>query len=586
MYRFSKWLPAAVILLYSGIAIYDLGGLELQPWDESYYALRAKAILRFGCWLDQTDYAVSGFYSASHPPLQIWLMALTAKLFGLTEASLRIWSWLSFAGVLTVLYRISRRTTFNIEASRNIAMLVIICAGGMPMAVWYARVAQLDMMVLLFSSLQILAYLNYLHTQRNTHLILLGAALVLALLTKSLVGLFPAMAILSHQVYLLWRREIHVATLLKANSLWLLIGMLGFSWLVAVCWRTPAHLMDYLDQYLVSRFSRDLIPNGSRTGYFYYFNLIITRFPVALICVAWFWKFFKESGFRTHERVLSLLWLVITFVVMSLSQTKLMFYGLLLLPPLMLISGESLWIVSSSFGKERNESSLPMGIATVSLVFLAAAVVWSATTSWHRDVLGLVMYVGSGSATQWLKLTVVASSIPIGYAVAKMMLRFEDGRNLLLGIVATVSIGTAINTVKNGLTSVPTIHSTGIRPVKAICDASQPSHIVYLVAGKRLLQHSLLLQQNVNPQFSYYFDGLNLYPDRWPRRSAFTLLPVEKLNDSLHQILSVAPDAVFILDQIGSVADASIDESLSERGVVRVLEAGNYTVYRARANSR
>ncbi|MBC8041925.1 MAG: glycosyltransferase family 39 protein [Rhizobacter sp.] len=580
MYRLSKWLPAAIILLYSVIALYDLGGLELQPWDESYYALRAKAILRFGCWLDQTDYAVSGFYSASHPPLQIWWMALTATLFGLTEASLRIWSWLSFAGMLTVLYGISRRTTFNIEASRSIAMLVVICAGGAPLAVWYARIAQLDMMVLLFSSLQILTYLNYLHTRRKAYLILLGAALALALLTKSLVGLFPAMAILSHQVYLLWRRETHVAAILKVNSLWLLIGMLGFSWLAVVCWITPEHLKYYTDHYLINRFGRNLMPNGSRTGYFYYLNLIITRFPVALICIAWFWKFFKDAAFRTNERVLSVLWLMITFVIMSLSQTKLMFYGLLLWPPLMLISGESLWIVGSSFGKQRSESSRPTGVAIASLVLLGAAVMWSAAAGWHREVSDLVLHLGSGSMEQWFKFAVIAGSIPIGYAGAKVLLRFESARWILPGLVAAVSIGAAMNTIANGLTNVPTIYSTGIRSVKATCDSLQPSHIIYLVAEKRLSQPS------INPQFSYYFDGLDLHSSRWPRRSAFTLLPVEKLNDSLYQILSVAPDAVFILDQIGSAADTSIDESLSESGVVRALKAGDYTVYQARATGR
>ena len=85
---------------------------EVQPWDEALYCVRANACLQFGAWLDQTQYAVGGLYSSTHPPLLIWLMAGFVKLFGERKAKRRlVWNALLFFRLGIVL-----RNKFSIHA--------------------------------------------------------------------------------------------------------------------------------------------------------------------------------------------------------------------------------------------------------------------------------------------------------------------------------------------------------------------------------------------------------------------------------------------------------------------------------------
>lgn len=63
----------------------NLGFEDLQAWDEALYAVRAEGILRFGGFLDQTQFSIGGLYSSLHPPLYVWLTSVSFFLFGVTE---------------------------------------------------------------------------------------------------------------------------------------------------------------------------------------------------------------------------------------------------------------------------------------------------------------------------------------------------------------------------------------------------------------------------------------------------------------------------------------------------------------------
>ncbi|MEP7145789.1 MAG: hypothetical protein ABI792_02135, partial [bacterium] len=46
---------------------------DIQPWDEGMYATRVLSIHTYGDFIDQSSHSTGGFYSASHPPLLIWI---------------------------------------------------------------------------------------------------------------------------------------------------------------------------------------------------------------------------------------------------------------------------------------------------------------------------------------------------------------------------------------------------------------------------------------------------------------------------------------------------------------------------------
>src|SRR5579871_6889328 len=99
-----KRLPIVLLALACLIPFIRLGIGEIQPWDESLYAIRADACLKFGAWLDQTQFAVGGLYSAWHPPFGIWLIALSKVLLGNSTFAVRLPLACAASGSLLLLW--------------------------------------------------------------------------------------------------------------------------------------------------------------------------------------------------------------------------------------------------------------------------------------------------------------------------------------------------------------------------------------------------------------------------------------------------------------------------------------------------
>jgi 4-amino-4-deoxy-L-arabinose transferase-like glycosyltransferase len=109
MGKLKKFLPFLLLSFFVIVRFYNLGFKEIQMWDEALYAVRAKAIYYFNCWLDQTDYAEGGLYSSSHPPLYIWLTALLYKLFTINEFTSRFFSALFSSLCLVFTYLLIKK---------------------------------------------------------------------------------------------------------------------------------------------------------------------------------------------------------------------------------------------------------------------------------------------------------------------------------------------------------------------------------------------------------------------------------------------------------------------------------------------
>src|ERR1019366_3313700 len=86
----SRRIPSVLLIVACLLPFIRLGLGEIQPWDESLYAIRADACLKFGAWLDQTQYAVGHLYSATHPPLGVWLIATSKFCFGDSTFAIRL----------------------------------------------------------------------------------------------------------------------------------------------------------------------------------------------------------------------------------------------------------------------------------------------------------------------------------------------------------------------------------------------------------------------------------------------------------------------------------------------------------------
>ncbi|MBI5323971.1 MAG: glycosyltransferase family 39 protein, partial [Ignavibacteriae bacterium] len=119
-----NWIITGIIALMAIIVFINLGTGEIQPWDEGLYAIRAKSILHYDDFWDQTEYSSGGLYSSTYPPLTIWFMSGAMKLFGENEFSARFFSALCSIFSLIFIYLISKKVV-----SFKYSVLTIILTG-------------------------------------------------------------------------------------------------------------------------------------------------------------------------------------------------------------------------------------------------------------------------------------------------------------------------------------------------------------------------------------------------------------------------------------------------------------------------
>ena len=98
----SRFALLAVILLgLTGLNLtYRINQETITEWDESLYATSAVEMLQTGDWISTRFLGEIDYYNAK-PPLNVWLIALAFKTFGVSAASLRLTSvtcaWLTVA---------------------------------------------------------------------------------------------------------------------------------------------------------------------------------------------------------------------------------------------------------------------------------------------------------------------------------------------------------------------------------------------------------------------------------------------------------------------------------------------------------
>ncbi len=96
-------LPLAALLVAAFNLTFRLDREMVQVWDESLYATSVLEMVESGQWAVTTFHGDVDYYN-SKPPLNVWLIALSFKAFGVSIASLRLPSalaaWLTVLAVL------------------------------------------------------------------------------------------------------------------------------------------------------------------------------------------------------------------------------------------------------------------------------------------------------------------------------------------------------------------------------------------------------------------------------------------------------------------------------------------------------
>ncbi|MGC9366873.1 MAG: ArnT family glycosyltransferase [bacterium] len=491
-----------ILLIISFTRMYNLGCLEIQPWDEAMYAIRAKAAALNNQWFDQTDYSVGGLYSSSHPPIFIWLTALGFKIFGVSSFSVRLWSSLMGIGILIFLFFIPSRRKAGFLAALILATNAFFNS--------YTRQGQLDIAYIFFIVAGLWFWIKFEKTDQKKYLLVTGFIFGLALMSKIIVGLF---FIISLTLYKLLK-FIYKQTDLKNCFIHLLV-IFSVGLLTALPWHLfmlikygNSFVNFFLFFHLFERTLTGVESNTQSLGYFFYINQIIILMPVITVLIIYYWKLIFPP--RKNKMLLYFCFFIVPFIIFSLSQTKLRTYSLVMLPFMSLLGGELLLVMWS---QKKIHTLIPL--------FALLFIFWSQFPQFRYQLKYL--------SSNWLHQVIAVDILWLCLTAAIIVFnRKMDGKKWVLTFLSI--------TVLTSFTSETRLYYQGnLKFASELFFQHNYNTLIYVDN-----QNSI-----TNPQINYYFNGI----DRGLTGNEYTFIriyPSASANSSLPEL---EPGCMIIFNQ-------------------------------------
>ena len=338
-----------LFLIFSSVLIFLGRQLDtgITNFDDAYYAQKAKEILESrSFWIINH----AGVPTFDNPPLPFWLTALAFSIFGVSSYSAVFSSALFGTGIVLITYRLSLLLYKDCWVAFA-AAFVLLFPG---MFVDSSRRGMVDIPLAFFVTLAFYAFFKA--RDLKPWYLIFGLATAGAILSKSVLGLFPLTVF---GVFLIYNRQWK-----EIINPWFLSGcfialLLGFSW----------HLVNWYhfrQDFLAAHFG-SLIMNRSFGGtkeplYFlgYAKDFLKNYWPWLPFALAGLTQFGKR-GFidKDNPSLLLFLWPTLTFLVMSTSQNQTLRYLFMIFPALAIVTAKT---ISDWLGPQKKDRAL--GIMT------------------------------------------------------------------------------------------------------------------------------------------------------------------------------------------------------------------------------
>lgn len=327
-------LDAAIILGIIVFTFVNIGVNDVQSWDEGLYAVRARAVVEKGLFFDQTEGSIAGLYSSTYPPLTVWAMAASIKIFGDGETSVRLFSFLCSAASAVLIYLVARKIF-----DKKLAITAPIALFGSLVWLKYSRFAQTDVPLATFILLCFYAYLHLREKSGRKFALWPGVfalSFACALMTKLLKSFAPSLFVLALMFEPLGKNKkswIVAAAFLAVGA--------AFPWYLHM---TLRHGSDFAGALLAPHLYSEVESNVPALGPFYYVNKLIDSGAIYsllfLLPLAFFNRKFREGFFKRDRnvRIVLMIWFYGVFLVFSAATTKLPHYTLYLTIPGILLA--------------------------------------------------------------------------------------------------------------------------------------------------------------------------------------------------------------------------------------------------------
>ncbi len=447
---------------------------DIQPWDEGMYATRVLSIHENGDFVDQSPHSVGEFYSASHPPLLIWTGYFMTLIFGVSDIILKLTVFIiSLLCVLLIL--LIGRKLFSAETGFSAAL--IFCS-NIIFEVFSQRF-QLDIPYTFFILLSFYLIFLYNESLKKKYLILSGVAFGCCLMTKILVGFYIPMILFISWFF----TKDKVNYRLKDIVILTVIGIaLALPWHLYMLAEHGSRFTDYFFKFhLFDRAIYGVEMNEKRSGIFYHINYLLSIIPYAILAFMSLFSNLKNFNRRDWKEIFCDVWFITGLIILAVFRTKLEVYVLMILLP-------ACFLIPVYVKKIDGENVITKMLI---LFFLFINTLWFATESIRPELKDLVIH---GNKIVFLAYILSATALLIMLS-RFLAYRIELQKTLYIFILIfffTINI--------YYLLVIPDwVNGYKLSGIKDYIEKSGKKKIVYVSSNYRY-----------NPQFSFYFNGLNL----------------------------------------------------------------------------
>ena len=331
----------------------------ITNFDDAYYAQKAKEMLETqSFWLINH----AGEPDWANPPLPIWATAIIFSLFGVSSYAAIFPSAMFATGIVLMTYRLSLllyKDTWIAFASA----FVLLFPGYF---IDSSRRAMVDIPLAFFVVLAIYAVIKA--KDIKPWYLVFGFATAGAILTKSVLGLFPLVITSAYFIFSRQWKEIINPWFLSGSLIALIVG---FSWHF-ITWQHYGQ--DFIDIHFGLLILNRGFTNTENSFYFlgYVKDFLRNYWPWLPFTLIGLTKFGKR-GFLEKDKIslLLFLWPAIAFLVMSTSKNQTIRYLFMIFPALAIITAKT---ISEWLDSDRRKQALGImtGVIALTILFINA----------------------------------------------------------------------------------------------------------------------------------------------------------------------------------------------------------------------
>ena len=519
---------------------------DMQPWDEGLYATRVLSIHVNGDFWDQSNHSVGKFYSASHPPLLIWVGYIFTLIFGIHSFTLKIIPFIASLICILLLMLIGRK----IDNLRTGVFAALIFSSNIIFNVFSKRF-QFDIPFVMLLLTAFLLFLKYTESRKKSQLILLGVIFGLSLMVKILVGFFIPMVIFFYFVATYKKPDFNIKDFLIFVSIGIVIALPWHIYMIAVHGK---EFLDYFFMYhIIDRAFVGVEQNIKSSGPLYYLNYLLSILPYGFLFFFSIFEDFKKRITLHKYDIFLYVWFLTGLLIITLFKTKLESYSLFILIP-------SSIIIARIILKFREYSFRTKIISSIILLF---NILWVISYPDRNINFSYVLHNTDNS----LIIFIFAFLISLG-----LLIYFSKKRNYSNLLYALIFIYFLTINIYYIFKIPEWENNYKLSECKTLIDKSGKTHIYYI--------GNLGTDYKYNAQFSFYFRGIDLgwKYDNYKYTFCDTKYGMDSIKKSLQEINP--EESTIIIEKNNINRDDSINSSLFIPDNFKLIKKTNgYEIY-------